>query len=108
MPYALLHTTNLYPTPPHLVRLGAMVELAKAFPDAVIGLSDHTTDNIACLGAVALGASILERHFTDTCTARARHRLLDGRKGVPRADRVERASCTASSAARRVPRRKSR
>jgi N-acetylneuraminate synthase len=63
--YALLHTTNLYPTPPHLVRLGAMVELGKAFPNAVIGLSDHTTDNIACLGAVALGASILERHFTD-------------------------------------------
>ncbi len=60
-----MHTTNLYPTPPHLVRLGAMVELGKAFPNAVIGLSDHTTDNVACLGAVALGASILERHFTD-------------------------------------------
>ena len=65
VPYALMHTTNLYPTPPHLVRLGAMVELAKAFPKAVIGLSDHTTNNVACLGAVALGASILERHFTD-------------------------------------------
>ena len=66
LPYALLHTTNLYPTPPHLVRLGAMVELAKAFPRAVIGLSDHTTDNLACLGAIALGAAIVERHFTDT------------------------------------------
>ncbi len=65
VPYALMHTTNIYPTPPHLVRLGAMVELGKAFPKAVIGLSDHTTDNVACLGAVALGASILERHFTD-------------------------------------------
>ena len=65
VPYALMHTTNLYPTPPHLVRLGAMVELGTAFPKAVIGLSDHTTDNVACLGAVALGASILERHFTD-------------------------------------------
>jgi N-acetylneuraminate synthase len=65
VPYALMHTTNLYPTPPHLVRLGAMVELKNAFPNAVVGLSDHTTDNIACLGAVALGASILERHFTD-------------------------------------------
>jgi N-acetylneuraminate synthase len=65
VPYALMHTTNLYPTPPHLVRLGAMVELKNAFPNAVIGLSDHTTDNIACIGAVALGASILERHFTD-------------------------------------------
>ncbi len=66
IPYALLHTTNLYPTPPHLVRLGAMVELGKAFPRAVIGLSDHTTDNLACFGAIALGASIVERHFTDT------------------------------------------
>ena len=67
-PYALMHTTNLYPTPPRLVRLGAMTELMHAFPDAVVGLSDHTTDNLACLGAVALGASILERHFTDSMT----------------------------------------
>ena len=66
VPFALLHTTNLYPTPPHLVRLGAMTDLLDAFPDAVIGLSDHTIDNYACIGAVALGASILERHFTDT------------------------------------------
>jgi len=65
VPYALLHTTNLYPTPNHLVRLGAMVELQNNFPDAVVGLSDHTLTNHACFGAVALGASILERHFTD-------------------------------------------
>jgi N-acetylneuraminate synthase len=66
VPYALLHTTNLYPTPPELVRLGAMVQLAEAFPRAIVGLSDHTTNNIACMGAVALGACILERHFTDS------------------------------------------
>ena len=66
VPYALLHTTNLYPTPSHLVRLGAMQELQKAFPCAVVGLSDHTTSNLACFGAIALGASILERHFTDS------------------------------------------
>lgn len=65
VPYALLHTTNLYPTPSHLVRLGAMQELAEEFPNAVIGLSDHTTSNLACFAAVGLGASILERHFTD-------------------------------------------
>ena len=65
VPYGLLHTTNLYPTPSHLVRLGAMQELQREFPNAVIGLSDHTTSNLACFGAVALGASILERHFTD-------------------------------------------
>ena len=66
VPYALLHTTNIYPTPNHLVRLGAMKELIEKFPNAVIGLSDHTLTNHACFGAVALGASILERHFTDS------------------------------------------
>ena len=65
VPVALLHTTNLYPTPIHLVRFGAMMQLHDAFPDKVFGLSDHTLNNNACLGAVALGASILERHFTD-------------------------------------------
>ncbi|MBS7786406.1 N-acetylneuraminate synthase family protein [Flavobacterium sp. CYK-55] len=65
VPVALLHTTNLYPTPIHLVRYGAMTQLHEAFPDKVFGLSDHTLNNNACLGAVALGGSILERHFTD-------------------------------------------
>jgi len=64
--YALLHCTNVYPTPPNLVRLGGMQELQKEFPNAVIGLSDHTVNNNACLAATALGASILERHFTDS------------------------------------------
>jgi sialic acid synthase SpsE len=64
VPFALLHCTSLYPTPPQMVRLGALDELATAFPDAVLGLSDHTTSIYPCLGAVALGASILERHFT--------------------------------------------
>jgi sialic acid synthase SpsE len=65
VPVALLHTTNLYPTPTHLVRLGAMTQMHEAFPDKVFGLSDHTLNNNACLASVALGASILERHFTD-------------------------------------------
>lgn len=63
--YALLHTTNLYPTPNRLVRLGAMQEMANHFSGTTFGLSDHTLTNHACLAAVALGASILERHFTD-------------------------------------------
>jgi len=65
LPYALLHTTNIYPTPSRLVRLGAMQQMQEAFPRAVIGLSDHTTSNLACFAAVALGADILERHFID-------------------------------------------
>lgn len=64
IPYAILHCTSIYPTPYDKVRLGAMAELKEVFPDAVIGLSDHSLSNYPCLGAAALGASILERHFT--------------------------------------------
>ena len=65
IPYALLHTTNIYPTPYKLIRLGALENLKKEFKNAVIGLSDHSKSNLACLGAIAMGASIVERHFTD-------------------------------------------
>ena len=64
--YALLHCTNVYPTPPELVRLGAMIELKENFPDGIVGLSDHTVTNYPALGAIALGACIIERHFTDS------------------------------------------
>jgi sialic acid synthase SpsE len=64
-PYALLHTTNLYPTKPAQVRLGAMCEMMREFPDSIIGLSDHTLNNNACIAAMALGAKIVERHYTD-------------------------------------------
>lgn len=65
LPYALLHCTNIYPTPSHLVRLEAMIELKNFFKDAIIGLSDHTETIYTSLGAVSLGASIIEKHFTD-------------------------------------------
>jgi N-acetylneuraminate synthase len=54
----------MYPTPYEKVRLGALAELGKAFPDAVLGLSDHSLGNYTCYGAVALGANIVEKHFT--------------------------------------------
>ncbi|MBQ1640665.1 MAG: N-acetylneuraminate synthase family protein, partial [Lachnospiraceae bacterium] len=63
--YALMHTTNLYPTKPEWVRLGAMQEMMQAFPGIPIGLSDHTLNNNACIAAIALGAALVERHFTD-------------------------------------------
>ena len=65
IPYALLHCTNLYPTPNEFVRLDCITELKRSFNDAVVGLSDHTLSINSCLGATALGASILERHFID-------------------------------------------
>ena len=65
VPYALMHCTNIYPTPTNLVRLNAMTELKKNFPKAVIGLSDHTPDNFTSFAAIAMGASIIEKHFVD-------------------------------------------
>ncbi len=66
--FALLHCTSMYPTPYDKVRLGGIDELAKRFPDAVIGLSDHSVGNYTCYAAVALGARILEKHFTSDKT----------------------------------------
>ena len=63
-PFALMHCTSMYPTPYNNVRLGAIGELAAAFPDVPIGLSDHSINVWTCLGGAALGASILEKHFT--------------------------------------------
>jgi len=64
--YALLHCTSLYPTPYDKVRLGALAQMRESFPDAVLGLSDHSIGNYTCFGAVPLGAAILEKHFTST------------------------------------------
>ncbi len=64
--YALLHTTNLYPTPYNLIRLNSLDQLKKHFPKAIIGLSDHTCDNYTSYAAIAKGAKIIEKHFVDS------------------------------------------
>ena len=64
--FSLMHTTNLYPTPAKLLRLGGITELQQAFPMVEVGLSDHSVSNTACVAAAALGANFIERHFTDT------------------------------------------
>lgn len=64
VPFALMHCTSVYPTPYDKVRLGALNVLAEHFADAVIGLSDHSLGNYTSFGAVALGAAIVEKHFT--------------------------------------------
>ncbi|MBK1634224.1 N-acetylneuraminate synthase family protein [Rhodovulum adriaticum] len=64
--YALLECTNLYPSPPDIVSLRGVTELRTAFPNAVVGFSDHSIGPEMALASVALGACILERHFTDT------------------------------------------
>lgn len=64
IPFALMHCTSMYPTPYNKVRLGSLQQLRSSFSDAVLGLSDHSMGNYTCFAAVALGASILEKHFT--------------------------------------------
>jgi sialic acid synthase SpsE len=64
-PFMLFHCTSMYPTPYGMVRLGAIPELIEEF-DAVVGLSDHSLGIYTCLGAVAVGARVLEKHFTVT------------------------------------------
>jgi N-acetylneuraminate synthase len=64
VPLALMHCTSMSPTPYEKVRLGAIPELSQEFPDLPIGLSDHSMNIWTCLGSVALGSCLLEKHFT--------------------------------------------
>ncbi|MEO9862519.1 MAG: N-acetylneuraminate synthase family protein [Yoonia sp.] len=64
--YALLECTNLYPSPPEIVSLQGVTDLKATFPDAIVGFSDHSIGPEMALASVALGACILERHYTDS------------------------------------------
>lgn len=60
---SLLHCTSQYPTPMEEVNLKAMGTLASAF-GLPVGYSDHTQGLVIPTAAVALGATIIEKHFT--------------------------------------------
>ncbi len=59
----LLHCISGYPTPVGEANLRAIPDLAKEF-GALVGLSDHTMGNTAAIAAIALGACLIEKHFT--------------------------------------------
>ena len=60
---ALLKCVSGYPAPPEEYNLNTLPDLEKRF-DLVTGLSDHTLNNTTAITSVALGASIIEKHFT--------------------------------------------
>lgn len=60
---ALLKCTSAYPAPPEEANLRTIPHLAQAF-HCVAGLSDHTLGSAVAVGAVAVGARIIEKHFT--------------------------------------------
>lgn len=63
LPLTLLHCTSNYPCPPEEVNLRAMQTLREAF-QVPVGYSDHTRGWEVAVGAVALGAAVIEKHFT--------------------------------------------
>ena len=63
-PLAIMHVTSQYPTPYENVQLETLNILKKKFPNTVLGLSDHSLKNYVAYGAIALGAKIIEKHFT--------------------------------------------
>ena len=50
------------------VNLRVLTQFAAEFPGVVLGLSDHTPGHVTTLGAIALGARVIEKHFTDDTT----------------------------------------
>lgn len=50
------------------LNLNVLTSYAQLFPDVVLGLSDHTPGHSSTLGAIALGARVIEKHFTDDTT----------------------------------------
>ena len=65
-PLALLHCVLNYPTPDKNANLGMILGLKQAFPDKIIGYSDHTLphDMKVCEMATLLGSVVIEKHFT--------------------------------------------
>lgn len=60
----LLHCTAVYPLPPEQAQISAVTAMRAAFPDSVIGYSDHTIGLDAATCAMTLGARVVEKHFT--------------------------------------------
>ncbi len=63
VPLTLLKCTSAYPSPPSSMNLKTMADLAERF-DVAVGLSDHTLGTTVPVAAVAMGATVVEKHFT--------------------------------------------
>jgi N,N'-diacetyllegionaminate synthase len=61
---AILHCVSTYPSPMQEMNLRVIPALQSLYPECVVGFSDHSLGITAAIGAVALGASIVEKHVT--------------------------------------------
>ena len=64
--YALLHCISEYPANYKNLKLDYIYTLKKNFPKAIVGYSDHSIGITPCISALAKGACIIEKHFTDS------------------------------------------
>ena len=60
---AILHCVSGYPTPADQYNLRTVADMTERF-ECVVGLSDHTIENITAITSIAMGAAIVEKHFT--------------------------------------------
>jgi N,N'-diacetyllegionaminate synthase len=60
----VLQCVSLYPTDPKLLNIRQLPTLIKLYPDVIWGFSDHSQGTLASSLAVALGAKVIEKHFT--------------------------------------------
>ena len=99
---AFLHCVASYPVPAEQVNLAAIRTMATRFPEVVIGYSDHTLGIEASVGAVAVGARIIEKHFTlESRTLGLSRSSALGRSGGDSAPRRRRADAGTDARQRR-------
>jgi N-acetylneuraminate synthase len=60
----ILHCVSVYPAPAEIINLNNMVMLQEKFPNYVVGYSDHTIGYEVATASIALGAALVEKHFT--------------------------------------------
>lgn len=60
----ILHCVSVYPAPAEIINLNNMVMLQEEFPDYAVGYSDHTIGYEVAAASIALGAALVEKHFT--------------------------------------------
>ena len=60
----ILHCTSLYPTPDNMINLNNITLIKSRFKNLEVGFSDHSLGNEAAISSIALGARLIEKHFT--------------------------------------------
>ena len=60
----ILHCVSVYPAPSEIINLNNLITLQEEFPDYVIGYSDHTIGYEVAAASIAMGAVLVEKHFT--------------------------------------------